>query len=88
MREPPDGYRDSGDTVLSNLDHSIDRSLEQRLRQEKVVMQFSARNFCGDVWWNGQFHCLVRVRGSARETVIRPTLEEIMDVVCDTYGSE
>lgn len=88
MREPPDGYRDTGETVLSNFDHSIDRCLEARLRQEKVVMQYSGRDFCGEVWWDGQFHCLVRVRGCPRETVTRPTLEEIRDHVCGEYGPE
>jgi hypothetical protein len=88
MLEPPDGYHDTGETVMSNFDHSIDRGLEARLRQERVVMQYSGRDFCGEVWWDGQFHCLVLVCGRPRETVTRPTLEEIRDYVCHEYGPE
>ena len=88
---PPDDYRHEDDTVLSNFDHSIDRDLEQRLRTEKVVLQYAARDFCGEVWYDPQvslFRCLVRVYGSPREMVSWPTLEEIMESVSSEYGYE
>ena len=89
MLEPPDGYRDSSETVMSNFDRSIDRNLEARLRNEQVTTQYSARHFCGEVWYRfGQFHCLIRVHGLPQETVSRDTLEEIMEFVCLEYGSE
>ncbi|MCI0457789.1 MAG: hypothetical protein L0Z62_12545 [Gemmataceae bacterium] len=88
---PPASYRDTGQTVMSNFDHSIDRRLEARLRAERVVMLYAGRDFCGDVWWEPerrQYVCLVLVCGTASATVIRPTLEEIMEYVCREYGPE
>jgi len=89
MHEPPGGYRETDETIMSNFDRSIDRNLEARLRAEQVTLQYSGRDFCGEVWFRlGQFHCLIRVRGLPRETVRRDTLEEIVEYVCLEYGSE
>ncbi len=88
---PPDDYRHEDDCVISNFDHAIDRDLEQRLKQEKVVLQYSARDFNGEVWYDpatSLYRCLVRVYGSPRETVSRQSLDEIMWYVCDEYGTE
>jgi hypothetical protein len=88
MRQPPDDFHDTDETVMSNFDHAIDRTLEDKLRKEKVIMGYTGLNFCGDVWHDGVFHCLIRVYGSPRETVSQPTLEDIMTHICSEYGYE
>jgi hypothetical protein len=85
---PPDGFRDTGETVMSNFDRGIDKAREARLRAEAVVMHYAAWCFSGQVWFrDGQFHCLVSVHGRPRQTITSPTLDELMVDVSSTYGS-
>jgi hypothetical protein len=87
--EPPYPFID--ESVMTNFDHSIDKCLEARLKTEEIAMQYSGWNFCGIVWWDRaaeQFRCLVMCYHVNRETVTRPTLEEIMEYVCDHYGDD
>lgn len=88
MIHPPKDYRDIEETVMSNFDHRIDRAMERRLRQEKVICKYTAQDFCGDVWHERQFHCLVSTFGIPRQTFTAETLEELMLIVSNEYGSE
>lgn len=76
---------------MSNFDRSIDDGFAEALQDSpgKVFGRHSGYNFNGRVYFcDGQFHEEIWVHGSRRETVSADTLQELMDEVCDRYGSE
>ena len=88
---PPADNKEGNETVMSNFDGRIDRTLAERLRYEKVVLSYAARAFHGEVWWDraaAQYRCLIRVYGVRKAVISSPTLEEIMRLASDRYGEE
>lgn len=77
------------DTVMTNLDHSIDYDVAEQLKKEEAIAQYSGWDFCGYVWWSREHErwmCEVWQYHSPIEVVEAETLEEIMSEVCSKYG--
>lgn len=76
---------------MSNFDGSIDDGMAEALRAQpgKVFGCHYGWNFNGSVYfYDGMFHEEVWVYGSPRETISANSLPELMDAVCDKYGSD
>ena len=78
-----------------NTSQAVTRRLAERvmqsntaLRQEKVTMQYTGHHFCGTVWFDGKFHCLIFTFGTPLQTVLADTLDSIMNYVSSQFGSE
>ena len=87
---PPEHYRHTDDTAISNLD-GIGPSAEESLKADEIVMDFAAWSFHGLVWFCRErlrFCCEVSRHGRAVETVVGETLDEIRGLVSDFYGHE
>jgi len=88
---PPEDYTGIADTIMSNLDHSIDEVVAKRLKAGKLVAQYAAWNFCGTVWFckkRKQWACMVDRYRVTICTIFCDTLQEIMDECCRRFGSE
>jgi len=84
-------YEDEIETVMSNFDHEIDRSIERRLRESEAFSRYAGWNFNGRVWWDraaGEWRCEVWTYGVPHEVIGAEALEEIMQKVCADYGWE
>lgn len=84
----PDNYTEL-DCVMSNFDHMIDKEIELKLKTGAYYAGYGAENFFGEVWWgDNKWNCDIWVLVSYIETFIADTLEEMMTIVCEKYGSE
>jgi hypothetical protein len=82
---------DEIDLGMSNFDHTIDKGFESALREQpnKVFGRHSAWNFNGKVWFDGKmFREEVWVHRVPQETVVEPTLSQLMEEVNSQYGYE
>ncbi len=87
----PKNFKPLQECVMSNFDHSIDREIEKRLKNENVYAYYPGWNFCGDVWYdeeNKMWNCLVWQFHIHIETIEAETLERIMEVCCERYGGQ
>jgi hypothetical protein len=83
----PDDYEWPNETVMSNCDHSINRDIAERMKEEKIICQYAGWNFCGWCWWTGeQYACNVWVYHQHKATILADTLDEIMDQACEEFG--
>lgn len=77
----------SGETLMSNYDGLINDVTADEIKGEHLFSRYAAWDFNGKVWWkNNQWNCEVWQYGSFIETISRPTLPELMEVVGDKYG--
>ena len=84
-----ESYKNSGLTVMSNFDHSIDRDVEKKIKETREFAQYAGWDFCGYVVWdNNKWQCEVWVYGSPREIITADSLEDIMDKVSKEYGNQ
>ena len=86
---PPENYQFLGPSGIgmSNLDNSIDEDFGQTLKDQSVYGQHSAWDFCGWVWWDGEYFCeKVMCYGVDQEVIRANTLENLMNIVNDKYG--
>ena len=75
------------DLGMSNFDQEIDKGFAEALKTSHVFGTHSARDFNGDVYWNGKqfvedvwrYHSLV-------DTIKADTLPELMELVNNEYG--
>lgn len=87
---PEDYTRHLPETVMSNLDHEINRRVEAVLRSEPRWADYTAWNFWGAVWWDRdaeQFWCEVWQHHEHIAT-LGGTLEEIMVEASNNWGDE
>ena len=76
---------------MSNYDGQIDEGLDEALRAEptKVFATHAAWNFAGRVWFeNSQFHELIWRHHIPIEILKADTLQELMAMANEAYGSE
>ena len=79
--------RELPDAVMTNFDHSIDEKVAEQLKAKPDhYAQYSGWNFCGYVWWEGQWACEVWVAHSPQEIIRAPGLNVLMHEVSDRYG--
>lgn len=79
------------DLEMSNLGQKIDSGFEKALREKPAFVygQHSAWNFCGNVYFeNGEFFEEVWIYHQLVDIFKAPSLEELMTLVCNTYGYE
>lgn len=84
-------YIDGGLVVMSNCEHTIDKTIEAELKEKEEYGCYAGWNFFGYVWWKRdvqRWACDVWQYHKSVEVVEAETLEEIMQLVCDKYGSE
>lgn len=76
--------------VMSNYDHEINRERAEALKaQPGDIAPYPGWNFFGKVYFESdRYHCAVWVYGSQMATVSADSLEEIMETVCDEWGSK
>lgn len=85
----PEDFDDFGDAVMSNFDHEINNEIAEKIKGKKYFSQYAGWNFCGYCWWQaGKWHCEIHVYRCYQKTISATTLQEIMDEVCDEYGSD
>jgi hypothetical protein len=78
-----------GGDIITNLDGSIDRETEKKIKGKKLYASYPAWNFYGGVWWEAnQWHCAVKQYHHFMGTLSADTLEELMEEVSDKYGYE
>jgi hypothetical protein len=78
------------DDVMTNFDHTINQDTADELvrRGADVWAGYPAVNCYSRVWHqDGMFHCIVSRFHVPQEVVSRPKLRDIMDYVCEEYGS-
>ena len=83
-------WKDIG-VVMTNFDHSIDRDVEARLKDQATFAQYSGWNFCGFVWYDPQhnkYRCEVWVYGTPNKIVEAETLDKMMKLISDEFGYE
>jgi hypothetical protein len=85
-------YHDITPQGMTNYDHSIDERFGPWLREAEPRArwgQYSAQDFCGYVWFDGQqFACEILIYGAPINTIRADTLEEIMTLACERYGDD
>lgn len=74
------------DEIMSNFDHEIEPDAETELRKGNCYGEYTAMNFFGLVWFDGQFNCMVKQYRNHVNTISRDSLQEIMDACCESYG--
>ena len=85
----PESFQQYDETLMSNCDHTIEQSVADEIKGKELYSQYAGWNFCGYVWWEGEmWNCEVWHYGSWQETFNAETLEEIMSMVSDEYGSD
>lgn len=75
---------------MSNFDHTIDEGFAEALMAEpgRVFGAHAGWEFYGYVWFSdGQFHEEIWRHGSPREIMSAPTCAELMEAVCEEWGS-
>lgn len=88
MIEAPDWPKVDSD-LMSNFDREVDREVEQRLRNEKVIAGYPGWNFHATCWYtNGLFHAQVGVYNVHVDTFSAPTPDDLMVLVCQQYGRD
>lgn len=91
LEKRPADYEYYGKSVMSNLDHEINRDIEMVIKNDKYFADYSGWNFHGTVWWDKtsqEWKCEVRCYHQHKETVSGKTLEDIMEIVSKKYGSD
>lgn len=81
----------SVEQVMTNFDHSIREGADQELKQRpnEAVGAHSAREFRGDVFFDGEeFVEVVNRYHEAVDVVRAPTLEQLMRDVNEKWGRE
>jgi hypothetical protein len=73
---------------MSNFDHTIDEGFAEKLKSGKYFGRHAAWDFNGLVYWlKGKFHTDVWVYGSYQESFSADSLEELMELANEEYGS-
>lgn len=79
------------DQDISNFDHEIPEGLEEKLKSGDFYCDYPAWNFHGTVFYNQEkklFQCEVMQYQSHVDTIVAPSLKEIMKLASDKYGYE
>jgi hypothetical protein len=87
----PDGWNRDwfGGSLMTNLNGTIDRNKEREIRAGGCCGQHAARDFCGEVWFQGgQYHEEVWRHHVHIDTLSADTLEDLMQLVNDKWGWE
>jgi len=86
----PEGFLEyDGEDLMSNFDGQIIQETAEAIKGNELFSTYAGWDFNGKVWWmDGKWLCEVWCYGSWKETVIKDTLQEIMDEVCSKYGSD
>jgi hypothetical protein len=69
------------------LDFGIGRAL--MVLKAGATADYMARGWIGRIWWddaNGRYGVVVRFAGSPVDVMYAPSLSELIDTVCGTYG--
>ncbi|MEJ2615269.1 MAG: hypothetical protein P8Z35_09930 [Ignavibacteriaceae bacterium] len=89
LLKKPEDFEMYQDTLMSNLEHTIDKEIEKKIKGQKFYAQYTGWNFYGYVWYNNnKWHCEVWRYNFHIETITKDSLEEIMEEVSSEYGSE
>jgi len=81
---------ETDDSVYSNFDHALDATVVEQLRADQTLYaQHAAYNFCGYVWFDGeQWHEDVMRYHEVVEHLVEPTVEDVIYLANEKYGSE
>jgi hypothetical protein len=86
LPEPPDDWPYVG-TVITNLDHSVNKGLAELLSRGGCFGAHAALDHHGLVWYaDGRWHERVSVYKVPRAVYSAETLEELAKTVNDEYG--
>ena len=86
-RMPKDFYEFQGEGIMSNYEREINQEIAEAIKGKNMFSRYSGWNFSGLVWWeNGEWFCEVFTYGFFQETFVGDTLQEIMDLVSNSYG--
>jgi len=74
--------------VMSNFDGEIDTEIAEKLKEENSYADYPAWNFHANVWLkDGIYYALVRRYHNHESTEQAETLEELMVICREEYGS-
>ena len=72
---------------MSNFDHEIEEGLDEKLREGNTFACYTAWDFLGRVWHDGdQFCCEIWQYMSIKEIIKAPCLEKLMEACSEKYG--
>jgi hypothetical protein len=78
-----------GDTGMTNLDHSYDKEILEKVRNGEGWTRYAGWNFNGRVWFgNNEYHCEVWHYGSPCNVISADTPENLMQAVSYEWGCE
>lgn len=87
----PEGLTRLIECVMSNFDHEIDEDAAFKLLEGKHYAQYSARDFCGYVYYvsdEGIWRCEIWQNHSYNHLLEAGSLRLIMDQACEKFGSD
>ena len=84
---PKESY-ETNDAVYSNFDHILDKNIVDELKEKNCYSQHAGWNFCGYIWHDGKkFKEEVWVYGDPQEVIENEDIGELIENVCQKYGS-
>jgi len=90
LHKRPEGLVETSRPVMTNFDHTIDRDVASRLMDDKYYAQYSARDFCGYVYYARDekiWRCEIWQHHSYNHLLEAESLELIMDQACEKFGN-
>ena len=80
-------FTDSGETIATNSDHSIDQAVVSLIKGQKLYADYTGWNFYGKIWWeHKRWFCEIWTHRCHRETMSAKTIRELMNDISDKYG--
>jgi hypothetical protein len=75
--------------LMRNLDRFVDEGVAAVLRENDLLAEHHAWDFCGAVWFaDGRWHEVVRRYHQVVGSYCADTLPELMDLVSEAHGRQ
>lgn len=83
----PEHFIEYSESIMSNIDHVVDRNVEEALKDTPFWASYPGMGFYGRVWYqDSKWYCEVWCYGSHCQTFVADSPEELMDGVSLEYG--
>lgn len=90
-RLPENFIEFDGEEIMSNCDKEIVESTAKAIKGKELFSRYSGWNFNGIVWWDkiySKWCCEIWCYGSWQDTIVADELQDIMDEVCERWGTD
>ena len=82
----PDGFESVG-VIMSNFNEEIEDNAEGQLKAGGVYGEYPGWSFYAFVWWDSKFKAMIKQYKVHVNTISADSLQEIMDIARQYYGS-